>query len=187
MEVITLLPNHFLLSIFLILVWWFFLTNLIWKLSTGHASGSSVEARPTKVIPHERSSMTGFIFKIVVCLHIIFRSFGKLWVPRREEKQPILQREPVDIRVSLSKCEPCLEGPTAAQRIDESALNPYWQRLQHLEQLVTDLVNKPTRIPPDKEDTIVESLNRIKAIEHDLQKTKKVKDAVYLRSDFLSF
>ncbi|CAO2839906.1 unnamed protein product [Amaranthus hypochondriacus] len=139
-----------------------------------HASGSSVEARPMKVIPHERSSMTGFIFKIVFCLHIIFRSFGKLWVPRREVKQPILQQEPVDIRVSLSKCEPCLEGPTAAQKIDESALNPYWQRLQHLEQLVTDLVNKPTRIPPDKEETIVESLNRIKAIEHDLQKTKKV-------------
>lgn len=53
--------------------------------------------------------------------------------------------------------------------------DPLWQRLQHLETLVNDLVNKPTKIPPEKDDMLRESLSRIKSIEYDLQKTKKVK------------
>lgn len=53
-------------------------------------------------------------------------------------------------------------------------VDPLWQRLQHLETVVTELYNKPTRIPQEKEDMLHESLSRIKCIEYDLQKTKKV-------------
>lgn len=52
--------------------------------------------------------------------------------------------------------------------------HPCWQRLQHLENVVTELVNKPVKIPPEKDDILLESMNRIKCIEYDLQKTKKV-------------
>ncbi|TYJ27222.1 hypothetical protein E1A91_A07G171800v1 [Gossypium mustelinum] len=55
----------------------------------------------------------------------------------------------------------------------EESLHPCWQRLQNLESLVTDLCNKPTNIPPEKEDMLLESLSRIKSIEQDLQRTKK--------------
>ncbi|KMT05620.1 hypothetical protein BVRB_7g167610 isoform A [Beta vulgaris subsp. vulgaris] len=138
--------------------------------NTNHTFERSVEATPLIVISHVRSTPAEFVCKFFACLHILFRSLGKLWVLRPKEKQPKLQREPVDFTTSLSEG---LKGPIVAQKIDDSMLNPCWQRLQHLEQLVTDLINKPSRIPPDKEDTIVESLNRIKAIEQDLQKTKK--------------
>lgn len=59
------------------------------------------------------------------------------------------------------------------QAKEEDHLNPCWKRLKNLESLVTELVNKPTSIPPEKDDILLESLNRIKSIEYDLQKTKK--------------
>lgn len=137
-----------------------------------------MDARPLKAIPHPRHSTAGFIFNFFACLHVIFRSFGILWALRREEKHPILQHEPVDYTVNLPESEPGLKDRATAQKINESVLNPCCQRLQHLEQLVTDLLNKPSRIPLDKEQTILESLTRIKAIEYDLQKTKKVKSGI---------
>ncbi|KAI5679971.1 hypothetical protein M9H77_01198 [Catharanthus roseus] len=51
--------------------------------------------------------------------------------------------------------------------------HPCWQRLQRLEAVVTELLNKPIKIPPEKDDMLLESMNRIKGIEYDLQKTKK--------------
>lgn len=56
-----------------------------------------------------------------------------------------------------------------------SAVDPLWQRLQNLEVMVTELTNKPSKIPLEKEDMLHESLNRIKSIEYDLQKTKRVR------------
>ncbi|XP_038995489.1 phosphatidylinositol/phosphatidylcholine transfer protein SFH9-like [Hibiscus syriacus] len=55
----------------------------------------------------------------------------------------------------------------------EDSLRPCWQRLQNLETLVTELCNKPTKIPAEKEDMLRDSLSRIKSIEQDLQRTKK--------------
>lgn len=52
-------------------------------------------------------------------------------------------------------------------------LHPCCQKLQHLENAVTELLKKPAGIPPEKDDILLESLDRIKSIEHDLQKTKK--------------
>ncbi|GMI73496.1 hypothetical protein like AT3G24840 [Hibiscus trionum] len=65
-----------------------------------------------------------------------------------------------------------LENSTLAEAKEDS-LHPCWQRLQNLETLVTELCNKPTKIPAEKEDMLLDSLSRIKSIEQDLQKTKK--------------
>ncbi|XP_021763462.1 phosphatidylinositol/phosphatidylcholine transfer protein SFH9-like isoform X1 [Chenopodium quinoa] len=142
-----------------------------------HAFGKSEEARSLKVIPDVRGLPVGFVFKFFACLQILFRSLGKLWALRPKDNQPKVQCEPIDLAASQSEPEseqePGFESPAVVQKIEDSLLNPCWKRLQHLEQMVTDLVNKPTRIPPDKEATLVESLKRIKAIEYDLQKTKK--------------
>ncbi|CAK7333921.1 unnamed protein product [Dovyalis caffra] len=62
---------------------------------------------------------------------------------------------------------------SVSQEIKEESLHPCWQRLQNLETMVNELVSKPTKIPPEKDDMLLESLSRIKCIEHDLQKTKK--------------
>lgn len=57
---------------------------------------------------------------------------------------------------------------------NEELLHPCYQKLQNLENMVNELSRKPAKIPSEKEDMINESLNRIKCIEYDLQKTKKV-------------
>lgn len=136
---------------------------------TDDAPARSMEPRPQKVISHVRSSLAGFIFKLLACLHVSLGLLGKLLGLRAEHQQ--LKQQRVHVESNLSKRDS--ENQTSPQKIDENVLHHCWERLQHLEQLVTNLLNKPTRIPPDKEDTILESLNRIKAIEHDLQKTKK--------------
>ncbi|KAJ8432532.1 hypothetical protein Cgig2_009296 [Carnegiea gigantea] len=134
-------------------------------------SGRSIEARPPKYISHVISSLAGLIFKLIACLHIIFGLLGKILGIRPESNQVQEQQNLGHSGTGLS--EPGSEGHVLPQRIDDNIFHPCWERLQHLEHLVTELLNRPTRIPPDKEDAIHESLNRIKAIEHDLQKTKK--------------
>lgn len=61
----------------------------------------------------------------------------------------------------------------ASQVIEENSLHPCWQRLQNLEMMVTELSNKHAKIPPEKDDMLLESMSRIKSIEYDLQKTKR--------------
>lgn len=58
--------------------------------------------------------------------------------------------------------------------ITEDSITPCLERLQRLEETIYQLNKKPTVIPPEKDNMITESLNRIKSIEHDLQKTKSV-------------
>ncbi|GAA0160010.1 hypothetical protein LIER_16663 [Lithospermum erythrorhizon] len=56
---------------------------------------------------------------------------------------------------------------------NEDLLRLCCQKLQHIEVAVTELVNKPSKIPPEKDVVLLESMNRIRGIEYDLQKTKK--------------
>ncbi|XP_074304543.1 phosphatidylinositol/phosphatidylcholine transfer protein SFH9 [Silene latifolia] len=133
-----------------------------------HAFGGSVVTSWIS-IARVRNLLSAFIFKLFACLHIVF---GKFWGLRPEEKELKQQSKPVS-NLKTRQLDPVSETRMIPRAIENSLLSPCWERLQHLEQLVTDLINKPTSIPPDKEDTILESLNRIKAIEYDLQKTKK--------------
>lgn len=68
-----------------------------------------------------------------------------------------------------------LEDSGSREQSKKSAVGPLWKRLQNLEVMVTELTNKPSKIPLEKEDMLHESLNRIKSIEYDLQKTKRVR------------
>jgi hypothetical protein len=56
----------------------------------------------------------------------------------------------------------------------DTSFHPCLERLQRLEELIADLDKKPKRIPPEKDIMISESLNRIKTLEHDLQRTRYV-------------
>ncbi|XP_028752836.1 phosphatidylinositol/phosphatidylcholine transfer protein SFH13 isoform X2 [Neltuma alba] len=49
----------------------------------------------------------------------------------------------------------------------------YEQRLQKLEQAFEELSKKPTDMPLEKEEMLMESLDRIKSVEFDLEKTKR--------------
>lgn len=62
-----------------------------------------------------------------------------------------------------------------ARQNTEELLHPCCKKLQYLENAVTELLKKPAKIPPEKDDMLLESMSRIKSIEYDLQKTKKVR------------
>ncbi|KAL9996069.1 putative CRAL-TRIO lipid binding domain, CRAL/TRIO domain, CRAL/TRIO domain superfamily [Helianthus debilis subsp. tardiflorus] len=55
----------------------------------------------------------------------------------------------------------------------EHFLLPYVEKVKQLEALVIELSSKPSRIPEEKDVILAESLNRIRSMEFDLQKTKK--------------
>ncbi|GMH02501.1 hypothetical protein Nepgr_004340 [Nepenthes gracilis] len=125
---------------------------------------NTVQRQPQNFASPWRSSVVDFMLKLLSCLYILFWALGGFFWVRHEDHQEKHRNTRVFDRSSHSQ--------GISKEIEEDMLRPCWQRLQHLELLVTDLFNKPTRIPPEKEDLILDSLNRIKSIEHDLKKTR---------------
>lgn len=58
---------------------------------------------------------------------------------------------------------------------------PCEQRLQRLEKVFNELNNKPDGMPLEKEQMLMESLDRIKSVEFDLEKTKRVLHAAVMK------
>uniref|UniRef100_A0A0E0K4K7 CRAL-TRIO domain-containing protein n=1 Tax=Oryza punctata TaxID=4537 RepID=A0A0E0K4K7_ORYPU len=67
------------------------------------------------------------------------------------------------------------------QIIKEDRVNPCLERLERLESMFDQLSRKPPEIPQDKDRAIQDSFDRIKCIEFDLEKTKKVLHATVIR------
>lgn len=111
------------------------------------------------------SLLARFIFQLLACLCLMFRILRGL-----VNKQPENQLRP-ELTVSASQQH---VPPPPPQVQGGQSLHPCWLRLQNLETMVTVLCDKPTNIPQEKEDILRDSLERIKSIEQDLQKTKKV-------------
>ncbi|GAU16376.1 hypothetical protein TSUD_117250 [Trifolium subterraneum] len=58
---------------------------------------------------------------------------------------------------------------------------PCEQRLQRLENIFNELNNKPDGMPLEKEQMLMDSLDRIKSVEFDLEKTKRVLHAAVMK------
>ncbi|XP_027330307.1 phosphatidylinositol/phosphatidylcholine transfer protein SFH13-like isoform X2 [Abrus precatorius] len=58
---------------------------------------------------------------------------------------------------------------------------PCVQRLQRLEKVFEELDNKPDGMPQEKEQMLMDSLDRIKSVEFDLEKTKRVLHAAVMK------
>ncbi|WOL19214.1 phosphatidylinositol/phosphatidylcholine transfer protein SFH13-like isoform X1 [Canna indica] len=70
---------------------------------------------------------------------------------------------------------------SSARRNMTDHLSPCFERLQKLEMMFEELTNKPAEIPYDKERILLESWDRIKHIEFDLEKTKRVLHATIIK------
>lgn len=64
---------------------------------------------------------------------------------------------------------------------EEDYVGPCLQRIERLEKIFVELSNKPAKIPLDKEHLLTESLDRIKSVEFDLEKTKRALHATVLK------
>ncbi|KAK1295734.1 hypothetical protein QJS10_CPB15g01251 [Acorus calamus] len=72
-----------------------------------------------------------------------------------------------------SLSEPNQDDHAKEQAVKEEQILPCLERLQRLEMILGELSTKPPEIPLEKAQMIHQSLDRIKAIEFDLEKTKK--------------
>ncbi|XP_024009689.1 phosphatidylinositol/phosphatidylcholine transfer protein SFH9 isoform X2 [Eutrema salsugineum] len=134
--------------------------------STNQLHSTLTEERSLKKsLQKVASSLARFIFQLLACLCLMFRILGRL-----VNKQPENQLRPEELTVSVSQQH---VPPTPPHVQGRESLHPCWLRLQNLETMVTVLFDKPRNIPQEKEDILRDSLDRIKSIEHDLQKTKK--------------
>lgn len=134
----------------------------------------SQQRLPKKTISHLTKLVLNFIERVLALISFILPRLRRSLVLKHSLKRTENGlRTELEVRSSQEKCLPPF--------IENEPLHPCWQRLQHLEMLVTELVKKPAQIPPEKENMILESLSRIKSIESDLQKTKRVRYLVSLR------
>lgn len=58
---------------------------------------------------------------------------------------------------------------------EEDRVLPCIERIQRLEKVFEEFSSKPAGIPLEKEQMLMESLDRIKCVEADLEQTKKVR------------
>ncbi|KAF8113190.1 hypothetical protein N665_0054s0008 [Sinapis alba] len=130
--------------------------------STNHLSSNLTEERGMKKsLQKVASSLARFIVQLIASLCLMFRILGRL-----VNKQPENQLRPQVL-------DPPPPSPPTTQLQRGESLHSCWLRLQNLESMVTVLFDKPTNIPQEKENILRDSLDRIKCIEQDLQKTKK--------------
>ncbi|KAL6567105.1 hypothetical protein OROMI_015509 [Orobanche minor] len=145
-----------------------------------YKSGDEVDNRSlsnlTKLIPEARlpkgliSTVSSVLFRLLTC--ICFLLSGMFRKSFKMEKAEVLEENyesTTQFPTSNSRGGQHITGPHTAELL----LHPCCQKLQHLENLVTELLKKPARIPPEKDGILLESMSRIKSIEHDLQKTKR--------------
>ncbi|CAN4093781.1 unnamed protein product [Withania somnifera] len=115
-----------------------------------------------------QKSIVGLIIDMMVkslaWICFLFHGVGRLFVKNNDSNR----LENGQISVSTSSVE---QNVSSSKK--EDLLHPCCQRLQHLEEVVAHLLKKPTKIPPEKEHMLLDSMDRIKFIEYDLQRTKK--------------
>ncbi|KAL6999036.1 hypothetical protein U1Q18_000203 [Sarracenia purpurea var. burkii] len=64
---------------------------------------------------------------------------------------------------------------------EEDCVHPCVQRLKKLEKLLEELNNKPAEIPLEKDLMLHQSLDRIKSVELDLEKTRRALHATVMK------
>ncbi|XP_010914011.1 phosphatidylinositol/phosphatidylcholine transfer protein SFH13 isoform X2 [Elaeis guineensis] len=146
------------------------------RLSNGGATSSSLdnltsESRITTkedseegIFQHLARIIVAFLIGVLSC----FRILG-----RREERQ-LGNNHPSDLLDPTPNPHPTMETI-------EEHLSPCLERLQRLEMMFDELSCKPAEIPLDKEHLLLESWDRIKSVECDLDRTKKVLQATLMK------
>ncbi|RRT80250.1 hypothetical protein B296_00000887 [Ensete ventricosum] len=101
--------------------------------------------------------LIAFLMKILSYIHVIGFREGRL-----------SNIHPSDAQNCAAQCSLSMENI-------EDRLSPCLERLQRLEMMFDELTNKHAEIPFEKERVLLESWDRIKHIEFDLENTKRVR------------
>ncbi|KAI3678709.1 hypothetical protein L6452_38012 [Arctium lappa] len=121
--------------------------------------GTQIDIVPTNDLTRRIiNNMVNFIYKVVACIFLLLE-FGKFLVRNIVRSSHDRQEKP--------------EFADDSSPQKEDLLHPFEEKLKQLEALVVELSSKSSRIPEEKDEILADSLNRIRSMECDLQKTKK--------------
>ncbi|KAL6543030.1 hypothetical protein OROHE_010550 [Orobanche hederae] len=127
-----------------------------------------------KVLKRGFRYITRTLISIVIKLFAFIQNAPVKYWRRQTNVYPsnALENEPEpNIRLSVD---------TEAIREEDRVL-PCVQRLQRLESLLEELIKKPAEIPMEKEQLLHRSLDRIKSVEFDLEKTKRALNSTVMK------
>ncbi|PRQ34956.1 putative CRAL-TRIO lipid binding domain, CRAL/TRIO domain-containing protein [Rosa chinensis] len=110
--------------------------------------------------PRVARLMISFLVRLIPFSHILRLEF---WKRQNNNVYPS----------NLEESIPDTNSP-APEAVEEDHVLPCLQRLQQLEKIYEELSNKPATIPLEKDRMLMESLDRIKSVEYDLEQTKRV-------------
>lgn len=113
--------------------------------------------------------MTDVVMRFLACMWFLIDGMVRIFF--KTPKTEILDEVYQTTRFPNSNSQ---DEQNACESTEGLSIHPCCQKLQHLEDLVNELTKRPARIPPEKDEILLESMNRIKSIEQDLQKTRKV-------------
>ena len=138
--------------------------SLNWHLVSGTPVGGWFNTVKEKVENSDfqcvARALISFFFRIVAFLRILRFEFWR----RQNNVRPSNLTEH-----SMNSHPPAVEAAN-----EEDRVLPCLERLQRLEKEFEELSCKPAEIPLEKEQILVESLDRIKSVEADLEQTKRV-------------
>ncbi|TVU05359.1 hypothetical protein EJB05_48518 [Eragrostis curvula] len=116
------------------------------------------------------------LVKLVVTALIKLFSFIRLFISRAERRLESVHHSTPSV--------PAVEK-TQPRAISDEEMCACLQRLDNLESLCNHLATKPPQIPEDKELLLLNSFERIKSVEADLERTKRVLHATVVKQKAL--
>ncbi|XP_039117461.1 phosphatidylinositol/phosphatidylcholine transfer protein SFH13-like [Dioscorea cayenensis subsp. rotundata] len=143
---------------------------------TSCSPGNSVLDRCMTTKADVEEGCLRYLARTLVAFLVKVLSFVHIFVQRRERLENV---HPSDTLVPAADEQPIAEP--AADAAKEDPVTPCLERLQRLETMLHELNNKPAEIPVDKDHMLLESWERIKSIECDLDRTKKVLHATVIK------
>ncbi|PWZ28302.1 Phosphatidylinositol/phosphatidylcholine transfer protein SFH6 [Zea mays] len=138
--------------------------------TAAHVAGPSSNRRAT-VVPEEVSDEGVFRRFVRLLLAFIVKVFAFFHIVRSQQETRVNNLLPPAEPELISDDHPAVET------FNVDHISPVIERLQRLEGKVDELGSKPPAIPVEKERSLLESWDRIKCIESDLERTKKVLQA----------
>jgi hypothetical protein len=115
--------------------------------------------------------------KLVVTALIKLFSFIRLFISRAERRLEVIHHSPPPVIQSAEK--------PRSRTVSDEEMCACIQRLDNLESLCNHLATKPPQIPEDKELVLLSSFERIKSVEADLERTKRVSSCSLLCKSWL--
>lgn len=115
---------------------------------------------------------------------IVKRSFNCIGKPLFFLFAKLIESLPLDYWRRQNNVNPptnAVKDETETESVREDCMFPFVERLQKLEALLEELKTKPAQIPAEKEHILHDSLERIKCVEFDLNKTKNVLHATVVK------